>query len=148
MVRLYPSCWMWGETFSPRAVERRTGIVFDAKDEPGEIARSGRYRDQPNPFGGATIKFEDDRSSCDPVSMQSLMFLAENIPVFREAGATTIVIHCDVDYRDQCNLEMSPEFLAAVASLGVPFTISCYEDDTMPYEPLEFLEDDSTEPQT
>ncbi len=148
MIRLFPYCWMCGETFSPRTVERRAGIVFDAKDEPGEIARSGRYRDQPNPHGSASIDFVHDRSSCDPLSMESLNFLAENIPIFREAGAEDIGIHCDVDYSDQCNLAMSPEFLVAVASLGVPLSFSCYEDDTLPDESWELEEDDSTEPQT
>lgn len=131
MVRLYPSCWLWGEAFSPSAVEKRTGIVFDTKNERDEIGRSGRYRNQPTPYGSATIKFEDDLSSCDPLSSQSLNVLAENIPVFRDAGATTIVIHCDVAYRHQCNLEMSPGFLAAIASLGVPFTLSCYQDERL-----------------
>jgi len=122
---------LWGEAFSPSTAEKQTGIVFDAKNEPGEIARSGRYRNQPTPHGSATIKFEDDLSSCDPLTTQSLNVLAESIPAFREAGATTIVIHCDVAYRDQCNLEMSPGFLAAIARLGVPLTLTCYQDDNL-----------------
>ena len=53
-----------------------------------------------------------------------------------------------MDYSDQCNLAMSPEFLVAVASLGVPLSFSCYEDDTLPDESWELEEDESTEPQT
>ena len=129
MVRKYPSCSLWGNTFSPKAVEAKTGIVFDKENEPGDIAISGPYRNQPTPYGSAYISLQVDPSSCDPLSPESFQILARNIPVAMEAGATDIVIHCDVDYYGQCNLEMSPEFLAGIADLGVPFTISCWLDE-------------------
>ena len=144
MSDMYPRLRLWGESFSPSAAEKRTGIVFDVKNEPGEIARTGRYRNRPSPYGSAIIKFEDDRSSCDPLSAQSLNILIKNIQTFREAGATTIVLHCDVAYLDQCNLEMSPGFLAAIARLEIPFTISCSQDDSVEIDDIQTDQDAST----
>ena len=89
MIRLFPYCWMCGETFSPRTVERRTGIVFDAKDEPGEIARSRPV------FATNRIHMVVPPSILYMIGLPVTRFPwnplvpAENIPIFREAGAET-----------------------------------------------------------
>jgi hypothetical protein len=43
----------------------------------------------------------------------------------RRHGATDIVLHVDVAYDAQCNLEFSPRLLRALAALRIPFTVTC-----------------------
>jgi hypothetical protein len=131
MLNIYADCNVWGANFSPTALEKDTGIVFQRKNEPGQIADSGRYRNQPLPYGSATLVLREGRETGEIVALQDVDFVAKHLAHFRKAGATKIVIDIVVAYGGQCNLEMNPEFLSAVASLGIPLTLSCYEDETL-----------------
>lgn len=51
------------------------------------------------------------------------------------AGADHSVLHLDVAFDTQCNLEFGQAFLAAVQRLGVPFTMTCYQSDVEPAAP-------------
>ncbi|MCK5879688.1 MAG: hypothetical protein KAH24_07905 [Holophagae bacterium] len=42
---------MKGDTFSPKKAGTLLDIEFEIKNEPREIARRGRYKNQPCPFG-------------------------------------------------------------------------------------------------
>ena len=116
-----------GSSFSPAKVEARTGIVFSKKNERGEPGTSGRYRGSPIPYGSAELAGRAVQA--DLVSPDSEFFGAVQIlvPACSAAGATEMNLHLDVAFSDQCNLEMGPEFIAAVGRLGITLTMSCFE---------------------
>ena len=124
-------CLLQGEDFSPSTVEKQTSLVFHKKNEPSEKGSIGRYRNRPIPYGSAELKFEADSITPDMLSPKShsLTVLRKNIKLFRDAGATMIVLHFDVAYEGQCNIEISPDLLSKLAELGIPVTISCFEDN-------------------
>lgn len=115
-----------GPHFSPGNVERQTGILFSQQNEPGDIGTTGRYRGQSRPNGSCRLfgpKSGLDLQVPDPGLFEAVERVAG---ACRAAGATTTVIQLDVAYTEQCNFEMSEEFLSAVARAGVALTISCY----------------------
>lgn len=115
-----------GPEFSPRSVERQTGILFSQQNEPGDIGTTGRYRGQPRPYGSCTLPGPNsglDLQAPDAGFFEAVERLAG---ACRAAGATTVVIHLDIAYTEQCNFEMSEEFLSAAARAGVALTISCH----------------------
>ncbi len=38
-----------------------------------------------------------------------------------------MLFHMDVAFREQCNIELSHEFVSALAQLGIGITMSCFE---------------------
>ncbi len=58
-------CRLWGDQFSPMAVEEETKIHFDRKNEPGETGKTGRYKGVPIPFGSGEIDFSETGASSD-----------------------------------------------------------------------------------
>jgi hypothetical protein len=131
MLNIYVACNLWGETFSPKEVEREVEIAFERKNEPGDIASSGRYRDKPLPYGSATLVVREGGERGVLIPFESIRFLGKNLDRFKKAGATDIVLDVVVAYGGQCNLEMSAKLLNALASLHIPLTISCYEDASL-----------------
>ncbi len=41
------------------------------------------------------------------------------------------IIYITVAYKDQCNIELSPEVLLRLSRLELPFGITCYEDQDL-----------------
>jgi hypothetical protein len=116
-----------GPRFSPTAVEASTHVKFTRKNEPGETANTGRYRGKPLPYGSGDIV--DDQSGMALLDARSPLVAqaAAVIDECRAHGATSLQMHLDVQYSGQCNLEMRPRLLLALAGMQVEFTISCFE---------------------
>jgi hypothetical protein len=116
-----------GSAFSPESVETRIGVSFSKKNEPGEIGTIGRYRGQPIPYGSAELS--DAENGADLMVPNVLFFAAieKLAQACVAAGATSVLLHIDVAFTDQCNIEMSHDFISAVGRLGIPVTMSCFE---------------------
>ena len=126
MVKIFPSCRLQGDGFSPVNAEKHTGLRLEVKQEPGEIAVRGRFAGRPAPFGSAVLR-GDPKNREDATSEEVFLRLLDaHIDSFRAVGATDIVIHLDVEYDTQCNLEFEPEFIAALHRIGLPVRVTCY----------------------
>ncbi len=55
MIRITTSINFWGSTFQPGRAEQLTGLLFTEKNEVGDIAKTGRYKHQPLPYGAASF---------------------------------------------------------------------------------------------
>jgi hypothetical protein len=119
-----------GSEFSPDSVERSTGISFTTKHEPGVLGAIGRYRGMPMPYGSAELAAPEEYVDPEAIDQRFLLAVGELVPACEVAGATTIVLHINAAYRDQCNIEVSSAFLASLARLGVTVTMTCFEDDS------------------
>lgn len=116
-----------GETFSPTAAEARSGIQFSAKGEPGETATTGRYRGQPRPYGWAELRSPSDVDGGPGAPfLQAASALVAASTAF---GASECTLHIDVAFREQCNFEMSCAAIVGLAKLGLPVTVSCFQDE-------------------
>ena len=118
---------MSGTAFSPAEAERRTGLPFVRKNEPGGFTERGRYKHEPAPFGGASLDAPDETPDEEKLS-RLLDTVLPHADTLRQLGVEEMVIYVGYFWRDQCNLSFQPEELAQLAALGVPFWISCYED--------------------
>lgn len=129
-----------GRTFSPKKAGAELGIDLTLKGhEPRALGSTGKYKGRPVPWGKANLELpwppvgvecsgspdEFDTLTQLPASLNLLRSL-EVVPTLRRFGATDIILWVIVEYRDQCNMELSPALLAALAGLGVPVAISCY----------------------
>lgn len=128
-----------GATFSPA----RAAAEFDLKPggvqhEPGEVASYGPHRGRPRSSGYACFQIYPSSPTVDPATARvDADLVPHDLPLFeqpglieglRRHGATDIVLHVDVAYDAQCNLEFSARLLRALADLAIPFTMTCYED--------------------
>ena len=123
-MKFYPICLIMGDTFSPSLVEQRTNLRFEKKSEPGEVAKRGRYRNKPKPYGSAKLTASVDTFDA---LQQLLDALSANASVLRECGAEEIKYYLTVSYNakeEQCNLEFSATFLKQLCDLGAPLLIS------------------------
>jgi hypothetical protein len=133
-------CHVTGDKFSPSAAEKRTGLVFARKVEPGEIGTSGLHRGEPVPYGYARLEFCNVRSCSAPNFLKWLDDIRRSIPLFRKEGAEDIDLDFIVAYKAQCNLEAEPQFFLALAQLGIPVSLSCWEDEDLPDEEVIVVE--------
>lgn len=117
-----------GTEFSPGAAERATQVLFAEKIEPGEICSRGRYRGRPAPEGWGKRDFSPPPEEADIVSPDSEMLttLERCVPEYRTAGAQNIILHFNVSYFSQCNLQLSASLIRKLASLGVDVTLTCF----------------------
>lgn len=130
MIRVYASCILSGDTFSPRLAEQITGLRFSAKNEPGEIGTRGRYKGQPRPYGAAVLEAPFD-SVTKPESVMPEEWVADalglHIETFRSCGAMWIELDLNITWQDQCNLAFDAAFLQKLGKLNIDLSISCYE---------------------
>ncbi|QRN97174.1 hypothetical protein JRI60_50930 [Archangium violaceum] len=124
--RRFLYCLLQGDDFSPSLAEARTGLVLLDKNEPGEMAPSGRYEGKPLPYGSAMLVLLDDDLEPGVSALEPLRALKERLPELRAAGATEVSLYLVVAYEKQCNFELSPEELIALSSLGLPLGVSCH----------------------
>lgn len=120
----------WGKNFSPSRARTETSVTFTKENEVGEIGKSGKYKLKPYDYGSASIDFEwndNDGSFLVPIELLNLLKLHKE--KFHTLGAEEIQIFVTIAYQNQCNLEFDPAFMKAVADLGIPLLLSCYEDN-------------------
>ena len=131
MIKLNITFRAYGVGFSPAVVARQTGVPFSRSNEPGSIGVIGRYRDQSVPYGSAELVCPE---VCADLIIPDAWFfpaLKRITPACLAAGATEVVLHVDVAFTDQCNLEMSSGFASSIADLGITLTMTCYDDSPM-----------------
>jgi hypothetical protein len=119
-----------GSTFSPAAAEERAGVSFSRKNEHGDLGVIGRYKGQAIPYGSADLFDMENGTDLAAPRAQFFDAIERAVPECEAAGATSIVLHINVAFSGQCNIEMSPGFIASVARLGIPLTLTCFEDET------------------
>ena len=129
MVKIYPRITICGDNFSPKKVENDTDMLFSNKNEKGEIAKQGRYKGKPLPYGSADIIPPNTLQG----EKQKLLYIIDKYNKsknkIKEFDDIDIVFHIDVDYQNQCNLAFDVDILEKIANLKIPVTISCWEND-------------------
>lgn len=116
-------CLLHGPLFSPRAFEERFGLRFNEAIEPGECGKTGRYKGVPQPFGSAIIFLRCDKDQL--ADDQAVTDLARARPYLEGIGGT-MTVTMDFGYKEQCNIELSPQSVASLAKLACPVGISCF----------------------
>ena len=117
-----------GTFFSPSRLETTTPLAFTSKLEPGEVAKFGRYRNQPSPFGQGVIEADEHLSKHDQIRFLIDVYT----PVAGEArhlGVTEGKLHLSYEWQGQCNLTFLSDVLRDVSALGLSLCISCHESD-------------------
>lgn len=122
-----------GVSFSPRVAEARLGRAIEGEKvepRPPQGATSGATE------GSLIIEYSWDcarepsfESGVSDLLPASLPIFADSqfIPTLRASGAEEITLYVNVSYSEQCNIELSPSLLSALAGLGVTLAITCYE---------------------
>ncbi len=81
------------------------------------------------PYGFGRWEFDWDTGELLPLSV-ALFGVADLKARLATLGADSITLYIHVGYLGQCNLEMTPELLRALAALDVCVAISCYETES------------------
>ena len=140
MTKIDCICNVTGDRFSPSAAEDRTELVFVDKVEPGDLGTFGPYHGKPVPYGTAMLEFNDIMDCSSPEFLKWLDDIRRSIPLFKEEGAEDIALDFLVAYKYQCNLEAEPDFFLALAKLGIPVSLSCWEDENLPEQEVIVVE--------
>jgi hypothetical protein len=131
LVKTKTQCHISGENFSPGVAEESLGHVFAEIKEAAKtlvpLCGDSQYAMQ----GRAVLLFEEAEEWADPVSAEQLTEFSRCIRECSRAGATVFQLEVNVSYYGQCNLELSADFLNAMACLGVTIVFDCAEDDSL-----------------
>lgn len=129
MIKIHSRCLLWGDNFSPRKAEALTGVLFRNKNEPGDFSTIGRYSNKPLPNGRATLDPTFNISLQGRKSPEEWLvdILLQHIETFRACGATDFILHFDIVWKDQCNLQFDSPFIQKIGKLNIPLTLSCEE---------------------
>ena len=129
MTKLQVTLELQGDAFSPSAAERLTGLALVRKVEPDQIGERGRYRNKPTPYGAAALEAPDALPERDKLNwLLDTAMVA--VGALRELGAISIGVSATYAHDGQCNLEYSPAELEKLSALGLPFSVSCYRDES------------------
>lgn len=129
MIQVRATLRMMGTRFSPSAAERRAGVNLAARCEPGELVRTGRYAGQAAPYGSGDLVARCDTGRLAEVDDAFFAAAARLVAIAHDVGIDEMVLHLDVEHDEQCNIELSAAFLAAVQRLGVSLTLSCFKGE-------------------
>ena len=80
------------------------------------------------------------RDCSSPEFLRWLTDIKKSLPLFKEWGADDISLDFIVAYKYQCNLEAEPAFFLALARLGIPGSLSCWEDENLPEQEVIIVE--------
>lgn len=128
MIRIAASVAFWGEAFQPGRAEELTGLVFTGKNEVGDITQTGRYKNQPLPYGWASFE--------PPAQAEwKVLWLAQQwagkIDLVRQCGAEDIHFMVDYLHDGQCNCSLSVEEISAINALSISYWFSVYQVDDL-----------------
>lgn len=128
MIKINATLLICGDNFSPSMMEKNSEIIFSKKNEPCSVGDIGRYKDKPIPYGSAEIISEQIE-----VEENEISFLNKVLQCIRylKSSNVEIILHYDIAYSNQCNIEFKSEILKKIADFNIPFTITCYEDNSL-----------------
>lgn len=116
-----------GDDFSPNRAEREHGARFSAKHERDALGSRGEFAGKPIPYGWGTLDLAPADGGLDLLSSELEVLRARDVVMaLRRCGATEVVLHVNLGFVDQCNFELDPAVLAALAQLGCTVAFSCY----------------------
>src|SRR5688500_16189085 len=130
MLRISGYCLLSGDTFSPAQFEKETGFLLRQKTEPGQVGVRGKYNGVPVVYGSAILDVQ--QSGCGETEFTiepNVKNLLMNPELLAKLGVSMPVLHFDVEYVGQCNLEFSTKIVSEFFRLAIPITLTCYEAD-------------------
>jgi hypothetical protein len=113
-----------GECYRPSKIV----YAFAVQHDVGVLAKLGRYRGKPYPYGASEIRVSNKlkREQMVPALVASVVPV---LPSMKEMGANCFQVSAAYRYDAQCNLEFSQQEMALLASLDCPFCLSCYRSE-------------------
>ena len=130
MIRITASIHFWGESFQPSKTEQLTGMVFTRKNEVSDIAKTGRYKNKPTPYGAASFDAPNEIEVPDRVLWLAQQW-AGKIELAKQCGAENVHFWVGYFYDNQCNCELSVEEINAINALSIPYLFSVYQVDDL-----------------
>lgn len=112
---------VWGDQFKPSLID----FAFTESHDPGDIAKLGRYRGQPMPYGSASIHVPIHIPNGERIKYIVDIAL-RLLPELQRAGATEWHVDIGRFYSTQCNEEYSAEEISLLAQLRCPLLYSAY----------------------
>jgi hypothetical protein len=119
------SCLITGTTFSPRSARMLDGLDLNDPIEPMSLGKRGRYKGVPDPNGSAEIVVPLYEKTQEALAVLKKLSTAKD--ALRSLGAS-VTVYMTFGYRGQCNWELSPEVVTALAELRCTVCVSCFED--------------------
>lgn len=130
MIRITASINFFGDTFQPGRAEELTGLSFTEKNEVGDIAKTGRYKNQPLPYGASSFNAPNEIEWPNRVLWLAQQWVGK-IDTAKQCGADNIHFWVGYFYDDQCNCNLSVEEIKAINALSIPYLFSVYQVDDL-----------------
>ncbi len=128
-MNIFGNVSFWGSQFSPLKAQSEIGITFTKQNEVGENGSTGKFNLKPYDYGAASIDFEcADTTDSYLVPKEIIQLLKLHKDTLTGLGVEDIVVTINVSYSGQCNVEFDPAFMRAVADLGLPLVMTCFQN--------------------
>src|SRR5579862_2761263 len=108
-----------GERYRPSKIP----FTFATQNDAGDVAKVGRYKGKPYPYGASEIRVPDNLQRDEKIPALVAMVMPV-LPRMKEEGADSFYVSAGIFYDGQCNLEFTSRELALLASLECSFCLS------------------------
>jgi hypothetical protein len=120
--KLRAVCIVCGDQFHPEKCNLPESLFWLEQVSPGQICKSGRWRNQKSPDGNGTLTVIP-QSEADPLEVL-LNTLPDVIPQLSCHGATCFTLHLDIDDGEIENFHFSPRQLLSLGTADVHLTFT------------------------
>jgi len=121
-------CYMYGNKFSPKKIEKLTGLKLEKKIEVGDLVSKGYFKKEPSVIGCASLVHNINQDELSEDSLINFVkLLSQNIDILRANGVQHFDLSVGIFYQGQCNLSFSPYLLTLLSKLGLDINLSCYD---------------------
>ena len=100
MTKAWSYISLFGDAFSPAVAEEKTGLSFHEKHGVGEYGTQGRFKNQPYPFGHASLEPPKGVSEAEQFAWL-LDSILPHIETLRQLGVTGGRLHVTYAYDSQ-----------------------------------------------
>jgi len=121
-----------GSKFSPKKLKAITNLPVEILAEKGEIAKKGRYKGKPSPYGIALIPVnESSKENLSTVmSRYTQMLLKDGKKALKESGVEEIVVDIETSPHSIAGFSFEEKLIHEISELNARIVFQTVEDNT------------------
>lgn len=128
-----------GDNFSPIKLKSLTNLPIEVIAEKGEIAKKGRYKGKPYPFGMALIKV-DGKSKDDFNNILGgylAILLKDKKKALKQSGVEDIVVDVETPSHQDSRFSFEKKLIKEISNLNARIEFQTSEEQNVPMDLME-----------
>jgi hypothetical protein len=119
-----------GDRFSPKKLKKLTQLPIEILAEYGEIAKKGRYKNKPTPYGLALLKVEKNgKKDLRTNLFNSIKFLLTEKQALKKSGVEDIIVDIETSPNIEEGFYFDEDILASLSKLKAKIEFHTVKDE-------------------